>query len=123
MKNFETPTDFETSITLNGITIAFNNLQEISQGGPVVGNLLIDNKIVYGTFGGPFLNENEFLFIPIYLKKRFFGWGFKLAKIDLNNGHCYIVGSIKKLIFLDKIEKDVIYFYEDFYKTRFNRQK
>jgi hypothetical protein len=55
---------------------------EVSQGGPVTGNVSIDGERIPGRYGGPILLESDNMYIPVQVK-RFMGTGFKVARIDL----------------------------------------
>lgn len=52
----------------------------------------------------------------VYVKK-FLGSGFKLAKINIENLTVKIFGKSRDLIFIDHINDNRIYFYEDINKT------
>ena len=78
-----------------------------------MGTLSVNKKIIYDSlFGGEFLNYNEFIYVPVYVK-RFLGWGFRLAKINIIEHNCSLIGKVKALIFLDKIENNRVYYFED----------
>jgi len=120
INNFQTPIDFDITVNVNNVEIRYIDLMEITQGGPVVGSLIINNRPLLGhRFGGPAICQSNSLYIPLYSKK-FMGWGFKLVNIDLNNLDIKFLGRIKNLIFLDKIENDRIYFFEDINKVKSN---
>lgn len=111
--NYQTPTDFNTKTIIGDVEIVYTDLKEIGQGGPQVGIISINNKVIYGClFGGPFLYQNQFLYVPAYTK-RFLGWGFKLTEININTLDIKAIGKTKNLIYLDKIEGNRICFFED----------
>lgn len=117
MMNFETPLSFALVKEANGIKISYSDLMEISQGGPVTGLLAINNtEIPYHRFGGPNLYKEDLLFAPILVKK-FLGVCFKIAKINIHTLSMQIIGKRRDLIFLDKIENELIFFYTDLDKT------
>jgi hypothetical protein len=117
--NFQTPNDFDEDVLINTTHIVYQNLHEISQGGPVIGTLSINNSIIPDhLFGGPILFENGFIYAPVYVRK-FFGSGFKLAIIDVDTLSTKILGNIKSLIFLDKIEDNHVCFFENVDKTQY----
>lgn len=112
MKSFEDPIQFDIRKTFDETEIIYTNLMEISQGGPEIGNLSINGEMVRGRYGGPALYKDGFLFVPLLIKK-FFRTGFQLVKIDTVTLRFEHIGEVKNLIFLDKIESNRIYFYED----------
>jgi len=116
MKKTETPIDFEINKSHNDIEVSYVDLFEISQGGPVVGSMIINGRKLIGRYGGPVLFDNDDLYAPAQVSK-IFGTGFKLAKIDTQTLEVVFLGKIKDLIFLDKIEGGYIYFFEDISKT------
>lgn len=116
MKMFEDPIQFIIKKKIEDIEIEYFNLMEISQGGPVTGNLSINGEILDGRYGGPSICKDKYVYLPVLIKK-ILGTGFKLVKIDLNTLEYEYLGKTKDLIFIDKIEGDKIYFYEDISKT------
>lgn len=116
MKSYDTPTEFNESFKIGDVKIKFSNLSEISQGGPVIGNLTINGKLMEGYYGGPTIYNDGYLYLPVYVRK-FFGTGFKLSRINIVSFTLEYLSTTKDLIFLDKIEKDRIYFFEDMNKT------
>jgi hypothetical protein len=121
MTKFEDPINFETTKTYKSFKLTYENLMELSQGSPVVGDVYInEKKISSKKFGGPAIFANEFLFIPMYIRN-FWNSGFKFARINLTNYNIDICGNIHDLILLDKIENDVIYYYDSFEKTNLKK--
>jgi hypothetical protein len=116
MSNFENPIQFDVKKKIGDIEILYSQLMEISQGGPEVGNISINGKMVEGRYGGPALCKDEFVFVPAHLTK-FLGTGFRLAKINAVTLNVEHIGKIKDLIFLHKIEGNRIYFFEDLGKS------
>jgi len=116
MSRFEDPIQFDIKKKVGDVEIAYSNLMEISQGGPEVGNLSINGKMLEGRYGGPAICKDEYLYVPAHVKK-FLGTGFKLARINTNTLEVEHLGKTKDLIFLDKIEGIHIYFFEDMSKT------
>jgi hypothetical protein len=125
MNNFDTPWDFQITMNLNGYGIEYQNLTEISQGGPVVGTLYINSTVVdFGSskFGGPLLFENPYIYIPTFVQK-IYSTGFRLCKIELNSLKIELIGGIKELIFLSHIKDGYIILYEDAGKTKSTSEK
>jgi len=117
--NFEDPIQFNIKKDIGNIEIIYSELMEICQGGPEVGHLSINGKKVDGLFGGPCLYDNDYLYIPIYVKK-FLGTGFRLVRININNNNIEYLSKVKKIIFLEKVEGNKVYYYGDIYKTMTN---
>jgi len=115
MSRFENPIQFDIRKKVGGVEIAYTDLIEISQGGPEVGTLSVNGKIVEGHYGGPAICKDEFVYVPAHVKK-FLGTGFKLARININTLDVRYFGKTKDLIFLDKMEGNRIYFFEDMSK-------
>lgn len=116
MSRFEDPIQFDIKKKVGDVEIAYSELMEISQGGPEVGNLSINGKIVEGRYGGPAICKDEYIYVPTFVKK-FLGTGFKLARINIATLDVEHLSKTKDLIFLDKIERKRIYFFEDMSKT------
>lgn len=116
MNKFEDPIQFDIKKKVGDIEIIYSCLLEISQGGPVVGNISINGKMVQGLYGGPPLFKDDYIYIPSFGKK-FLGTGFKLARINTTTLEVEHLSKTKDLIFLDKIERNRIYFFEDINKT------
>ena len=120
MTNFETPIEFNIEKKKAGLEVVYRNLMEICQGGPEVGSISINGNVVFDSrFGGPWLSEGGYIYIPIFIKS-FFGSGFKVAKINIESLSMEIISKKKELIFLDKVEDGKIYYYEDLEKTVVN---
>jgi hypothetical protein len=119
MRNdFQSPVDFDNKVVIDNVAIEYHDLHEISQGGPVVGSLSINKKIIGDSlFGGPFLIYDNSIYIPAYVKK-FIGWGFRLMKINMSNFHRTFIGNTKNLIFLDRVERNYLYYFEDVNKIK-----
>ena len=116
MSKFENPIQFDIKKIVDNNEINYSNLSEVSQGGPEVGNLSINGKMIKGRYGGPAFYNNHYVYVPAQAKK-FFGTGFKLARVNVNTFEIEYLSKTKDLIFIDKIEKNRIYFYEDMCKT------
>ena len=118
MTNLDTPMDFQIEKYFGNHKLKYVNLTEITQGGPEVGNIMIDDRTISSFFfGGPVINKNNFVYIPIF-DKTFFKRGFKLGQINLETLEVNAFGKNKNFIFLDKIEDDIIYYFEDLEKTK-----
>ena len=114
-KDFETPMDFAMSKKVREHIIKYENLMEFAQGSPAIGQLTIDNVIINqeGYFGGPFLHDESYLYIPMYVQS-FFNSGFKLVKINLKSKVIEILIEKKKtLFFLDSLKNGILYYYNN----------
>lgn len=121
MSIFEDPLQFITKKKIGDIEIVYTDLMEISQGGPEVGNLSINGKMVEGRFGGPSLLDENYIYVPAQVK-RFLGTGFKLARINSITLKVEYLSKVKDLIFLEKIVDNQVYFFEDMSKTIYKCQ-
>jgi hypothetical protein len=116
MTYFEDPMNFESHKIINGNEISYVDLMEIAQGSPVIGTLIINGHIIRSyKFGGPLIFTSGFIFVPVYVRN-IWNSGFKIAKIDLGTLSIGIIGKINDLIFLEKIENDKIYYYDNLSK-------
>lgn len=114
---FDDPISFTSEYSYREWAIAYLNLREIAQGSPLVGRLHI-NSVPVGDdllFGGPFLVEGNVLYAPLFVRK-FCVSGFKLCRIDLTTRHYEFLTKIQPLIFLDRIEDSMIFYFEDIEK-------
>ena len=116
MINLEDPIQFIEEKTVGDVLISYTNLMEISQGGPVVGNLAINGRRIKGRFGGPSLVDGNFLYLPSQVK-RFLGTCFKLAQIDISTLEIQKLGRNEHIIFLDKKDGNKIYYFNDMQKS------
>ncbi len=114
---FDDPINYKDKINNELFTLEYFNLTEICQGCPVVGYIKLNGKNIENYFGGPVLYDNFYLYIPTYLRKCF-GYKFKLARISLSSLKVEYFGKFQKLIYLDKLEKNRIIFYEDVFKKK-----
>lgn len=117
MKKFENPIQFDIKKKINDVEVVYTDLMEVSQGGPEIGTILIGGEPVTSyRFGGPCLHKGDYIYAPAYIKKLLKA-GFRLSRINMKNRKVKLLGELKDLIFLDKIEGNRIYYYEDLDKT------
>lgn len=115
---FEDPIQFTLEKSFNDINVRYSSLQEIAQGGPEVGKLTINNKLVEGhRFGGPCIIHGKFVYAPVFVRK-FFRAGFILSKIHSITLEVITLGRVYNLIYLEKIIDGEIHFFEDLNKTK-----
>ncbi|MET6997057.1 hypothetical protein [Chitinophaga defluvii] len=120
MKHYEDPINFDIKQQCGNDLLSFDNLLEIGQGGPVVGDLFINGKQIAGyRFGGPFICDEDYIYIPAY-NNRLFNLGFKLAMIDRASLNVKLVGPSLSLIFLEKIQNNRVFYFEDIFKNKSN---
>lgn len=111
------PINFISEIEINGNLFNYSSLFEIVQGGPEVGFFSINNRQIQGVkFGGPFITNGNYVYIPMFVKK-WYKSGFQLAQIDIRNLNVKPIGKIKDIVFIEKVEDDNIIVFEDLNKT------
>ena len=119
MRN-EYPYIYPTDYNRNGISIKYFDLVELGQSGIKIGKISLDNyKINEFDFGGPPLFYENYIFLPMY-KRSFFKSGFILTIINMKNYKISTIGKIKPLIWLDVIEGNNMYFFEDIERIKKN---
>jgi hypothetical protein len=117
MNIYPNPIDFNILTKIDDLEIVYSELLEIVQGGPLTGIISINgNQILSYRFGGPFLVDSSYVYIPVYVS-RFLGWGFKICKINTKSFVIEPLGSVMDLIFLDKIIDNKIFFFTDLNKS------
>ena len=68
-------------------------------------------------FGRSAIYKDGTIYVPVFIR-RFCLSGFRICKINSETLDSEMIGKIKDLIFLDKIEGDLIYFFEDLDRTK-----
>lgn len=120
MLNTESPIGFIIDKNINGHRVKYIDLKEVCQGGPEIGCLLInETQLSSSLFGGPFLCQENKIYLPMYINN-FLSSGFKLVTIDLITHEQIILSGLKKMIYLDKIENGIVYFYEDMRREKYS---
>lgn len=119
-----TPWEFTTELQQDNWHIQYSDLNEVCQGGPLVGNLIINRqKVFYDKFfGGPLLYRENVVFIPMFIRK-FCVSGFVLSIIELDTMRLRFIKEVYDLIYLDDIDEDEILFYQDINRNRLCRKK
>lgn len=114
INKLDTPWVFTTHLQQDKWHIKYSELTEICQGGPLVGNLIVNEQKVFSdkSFGGPLLYFNNIVIIPMFIRK-FCVTGFMLSAIELSTMRLKLAKGIYDLIYLDSIEKNEILFYQD----------
>jgi hypothetical protein len=120
MIQFESPINFETTKKYGSDEIKYFDLFETSQGGPEVGKLNINGIRIEGNFGGPCIIKNDHLVLTSWVRC-WFVYKFRISIISLKTLKIEYLGNCKNLIYLNKIEGNIIYFYEDLDKSSESR--
>ena len=120
----DTPWRFTKYIQQDNWHIQYTDLNEICQGGPLVGTLIVNGQKVFcdKRFGGPLLCCKNLAFIPMYIRK-FCVSGFMLSVIELNSMRLGLIKGIYDLVYLDSIDEDEILFYQDRNRNKSLRKK
>jgi hypothetical protein len=117
----ENPVNFDIKKEYKKHSISYFNLREIVQGGPEVGNLMIDNTPISSNyrFGGPMLFYKNFIYVPLFVKK-FCKAGFVLSKVNIETHKIDFISSIENIIFLDIVDEEnkKIYYFKDLYEEK-----
>jgi len=104
------PWNFIASKKHNNLEVSYLNLREPFQGGPEIGEIEVNSKIIPDKlFGGPLLFYDKFIVVPEFVNTK----GFRLAFVNMNTFKVYSVGDIKEMVLLSKIENKEIQFYTD----------
>jgi len=114
IQSFDSPIDFTSFFVANNYSFSFEDIREICQGGPLVGKFYINGKkISDNEFGGPFLLEDEYVYIPMYTR-----FSFTLIEIDLSNNYIYKkLGDSQNLIWLKEKKENCIFYYKSIDKS------
>ena len=104
MIKFENSIDFKSEKERETFSVKYDNLMELCQGGPEIGNVSINGILIEGyRFGGPMLLTENVVYMPMF-KRGLFSSGFVLVKIVLETGDMIEFGKVRPLIYLDRIE-------------------
>jgi len=108
------PSDYKETYHYNEYEIKYDNIVEMCQGGPEIGNLLINGKNCFPTnfFGGPLLIEKGMIYLPVFYRS-WLSSGFKLGVINLNNFSLKLFGKKENLILIEKIDGNYLYYFID----------
>jgi len=119
--SLETPIQLVIERTIANVKIKYAEIREITQGGPEVGKLFINNNCVSGNqlFGGPCIYYKGDIYIPAFIRN-FFSAGFKLCRINAQTLEFKFLDKMRDLIYLKEIEDGKVIFYEDLEKTKLN---
>jgi hypothetical protein len=110
------PLNFISNIEHAHYQIALIDIFEgVCQGGPLLGKLYINNAHTFkkSSFGGPFMINNDVLYIPEITKSLLNGIGFRLVSVDLNSLKKSFVTSWEPLVLLVSITNDQVDYFID----------
>jgi len=110
------PDDFDTQIHTSRLSIEYTNLLEISQGGPILGNIAVNGVSLEGRFGGPTWIDGSIVYIP-KTEKSLFGTYFRLMKLDMDSMIRTEIGELHHMIWIEKVYDGKIYFYDSMDKS------
>ncbi len=112
------PTSLPPRLVLNGHVVEYENLTEVCQGGPEIGELIIDGQRPQprSRYGGPPLSDGDYLYVPQFVRS-LFASGFVLQRISLSSKETLNIGKRRPLIFLDSIKDGAARYYIDVEKT------
>lgn len=100
----ETPINFDLVKRTQNAQIEYVSLRELCQGGPEIGDLLINKKPIKDyQFGGPSLITEKYVYAPAYVRK----WlksGFVLMRINIENLELNALTGIEPLIHLVDVD-------------------
>ena len=109
----EHPTSFQIEKSAGECSVSYQNLMEICQGGPEVGEMSINGSPIKGCrFGGPFIINGEMIYAPLF-KRKFLKSGFVLARINLKTQAVEELSKLLPLIYLSRVEGDQICYFTD----------
>ncbi|MBU3661376.1 MAG: hypothetical protein FGM14_16020 [Flavobacteriales bacterium] len=105
-----TANNFPQIYQFSGYLIEYINFREICQGGPEVGNLIINSKNIFPKleFGGPLYFHNSIIYVPKFVKH-----GFILVEIDLVKKKIKQISDVEPLILIKDIEENIIKYFND----------
>jgi hypothetical protein len=107
MNYLENPLSFIDIKKYDNHYVEITNQVEICQGGPVIGDLVIDGrKLENLQFGGPIWLTKKGIVAPI-VERGFFYSGFRLSLIDYKSGIVKKIGSRHDIVWIVKCEDDI----------------
>lgn len=109
--HLQTPNDFDAEIKTPDTIIQYDQLAELTQGGPVTGNIRINGHHMEGRYGGPLFIKGNYVYLPM-LEKKLFADYFRLVRIDRENMTILKIGDLHHLIWIEKVKAGKVYFYD-----------
>ena len=114
------PINFSAKFNFKNDIVEYVDLSEITQGGPEIGKLFINNEpfLKEKNFGGPLLyyGKRHCIILPIYTEF-FFNNGFKIIVINLKSKKYKISKKMEKIILFKSIVNDVLEYHTDLNNT------
>lgn len=114
------PWDFPIDIRIGNFHMEYFNLAEVCQGGPIIGNIKVNNKPLFPHifFGGPIIAKQDTdILIPCFnMQHRMF----ELWQISLSTHDMKILTPPRDVIWLYELTNDTIYFYDDMRKENYS---
>lgn len=122
-----TPINYPSKYKFKNNTLEYKDIKEMVQGGPEIGRLYINDKIISKNkyFSGPLIFQEDLnkVFVPV-LYRGFFCAKFKIAIIDLSTKEYIILNRKEDLILLKSVSSEkIIYYYNDINNTNLKALK
>ncbi len=110
------PWNFPDVLKSDEITVEYSDIKEVGQGSPLVGKLSINGQSLPSgyDFGGPALIGSKAVFVPRFVQKKRM---FELCKINPETRAIKTLITPLHIIWPDKIENGILYFYSDMNRT------
>ncbi len=104
------PWNFPERFESGGIVVEYAGLGEVQQGSPLIGKLSVNGTTLPSRFGGPALIGRNAVFVPRYIQE---AWKFELCRIAPETRAVTSLTPQQHVVWLDRIEGDVLYFYSN----------
>jgi hypothetical protein len=109
----DTPQDFHLKWKKGDLEVEYFNIKKVGRKRLLTGNLSVNKEVIPNhRFGGPFLFSRSSIIIPLYFKRRLF-YGFGAARINLADCNVTLPWKINKMVFLDKVIRQSVFYYTD----------
>jgi hypothetical protein len=95
-----------------GVNIRLEMHNEIGQGGPEIGVLLINgiNQFPGYFFGSSLIMAENYIYIPVFVKA-FIGTGFKIGRVSINSFSVTLFGKKEGIIILASVEDNTVFYF------------
>lgn len=121
---YEKSPDLDSLLSLKPIfknqnlIIEYSNIEFYGKNKIAIGNISINNNYIEKhKFGSPFLYNQSFIYIPLFIRS-LFSSGFKLARISISDTEIHTFSFSEKLFFPERIKNNKIFFYNDMKKEK-----
>jgi hypothetical protein len=119
----DTPQDFHQQWKKGALEVEYFNLEKVGRRKILMGNISVNKKVIPGyRFGGPFLYSQSSIIIPSYFKSLFCS-GFNVSRIRLFDNHVTSELKIKKIIFLNEVVRQNVFYYTDLERLQSDYEK